>query len=356
MADVTPCPDADALRLLVRGHLDDARCQALEAHLEHCPCCLTVARQLAQADPLVQALRRSPEHVEPSLLQGLDVAGLLRRYRAMRAPADTYRHVDRIQDGTTAAWTGPVPAELPGRPLPTVAGYELLGVLGRGAMGVVYRARHLALDRVVALKMIRAGAHADAEELRHFRREAEAVARLQHPGIVQIFEVGQHEGLPFLALEYCAGGSLHRKLAGSPLPPGEAARLAETLAQALAAAHAKHIVHRDLKPHNVLLTENGAPKLTDFGLARKLDGASADARSGVVGTPSYMPPEQARGEPAGPAADVYALGAVLYELLTGRPPFLGHDAYAVLAPSSGTRPCRCGGSSRRCRATWRRSA
>jgi tetratricopeptide (TPR) repeat protein len=199
-------------------------------------------------------------------------------------------------------------------------------------MGVVYRARHLALDRVVALKMIRAGAHADAEELRRFRREAEAVARLQHPGIVQIFEIGQHEGVPFLALEYCAGGSLHRKLAGTPLPPGEAARLTEALAQALAAAHEKHIIHRDLKPHNVLLTDSGVPKLTDFGLARRLDGVSTDTRTGaVMGTPSYMPPEQARGELVGPAADVYALGAVLYELLTGRPPFLGHDAYAVLA-------------------------
>ncbi len=226
----------------------------------------------------------------------------------------------------------PVPAEDRDLSLPTVAGYEILGVLGRGGMGVVYQARHLALGRIVALKMVLAGVHADAEELRRFRREAEAVARLQHPGIVQIFEVGQHAGLPFLALEYCSGGSLHRKLAGTPLPPGEAARLAELLALALAAAHDKQIIHRDLKPHNVLLTQNGDPKITDFGLARKLDGVSAGTRTGdVVGTPSYMPPEQARGEPVGPEADIYALGGILYEMLTGRPPFLGHDKFAVLA-------------------------
>src|SRR5262249_9140314 len=160
------------------------------------------------------------------------------------------------------------------------------------------------------------------EELQRFRREAEAVARLQHPGIVQIFEIGQHQGLPFLALEYCPGGSLSRKLDGMPLAPGEAARLTEALAQAVEAAHPKQIVHRDLKPHNVLLTETGGPKITDFGLAKKLDAAGAGTHTGaVLGTPSYMPPEQAQGQRAGPAADVYALGAVLYELLTGRPPF-----------------------------------
>jgi WD40 repeat protein len=266
-----------------------------------------------------------------------------RRYLDQHCPDPQLRQrVERLLDFDAAAQQQPPPDLVPPvvpttRPhaegtqeqgkdtdFPMLPGYEILEKLGQGGMGVVYKARHVELKRIVAVKMILAGAHADAEEVRRFRGEAEAVARLQHPGIVQIFEIGQHQRLPFLALEYCAGGSLHQKLAGRPLPPGEAARLTETLARALDAAHQQQIVHRDLKPHNVLLTESGAPKITDFGLARKLDGGSKGTRTGVVvGTPSYMPPEQARGEPVGPTTDVYALGAILYELLTGRPPFLG---------------------------------
>jgi hypothetical protein len=218
----------------------------------------------------------------------------------------------------------PAPGEAAAADLPRVPGYEVLGVLGRGGMGVVYRARQVQLDRVVALKMILAGGHAGAEELARFRTEAEAIARLQHPHIVQIHEVGEHDGLPFFSLEFCAGGSLEKKLGGTPLPPPEAARLVETLARAAQAAHERHIVHRDLKPANVLLAADGTPKLTDFGLAKKLDAGAGQTQSGaVVGTPSYMAPEPARGPKGevGPAADVYALGAILYELLTGRPPF-----------------------------------
>jgi hypothetical protein len=190
-------------------------------------------------------------------------------------------------------------------------------------MGVVYKACHLKLNRVVALKMILAGVHAGAAELARFKTEAEAVARLQHAGIVQIYEVGEYNSLPFLALEFCAGGSLDRKLAGTPLPPAEAARLAEQLARAMQAAHQQHVIHRDLKPGNVLLTADGQPKVTDFVLAKKLDEVGQTLSGAVMGTPSYMAPEQAGGKTGavGPAADVYALGAILYELLTGRPPF-----------------------------------
>src|SRR5262249_7990246 len=154
--------------------------------------------------------------------------------------------------------------------------------------------------------------------------EAEAVAQLQHPHIVQIFEVGQHAGLPFFALEYLEGGSLHHKLQGSPLPAREAAQLVETLARAMHAAHEGGIIHRDLKPAKVLLDREGRPKITDFGLAKRVEGGPGLTQSGVImGTPSYMAPEQAagQGKMVGPAADVYALGAILYELLTGRPPF-----------------------------------
>jgi serine/threonine-protein kinase len=332
MSALPPCPDADTLHLLVQGQLSGVRCLELEAHLEHCASCLTLVRQLLQGDSLAQALHHPRQADTPSVPPGVDVAELLQRCKGMHLAADTTRRAAAIQPTNTTGQPVAAPVLLTEVGQQRVAGYELFAVLGRGGMGVVYQARHLALDRVVALKMILAGAHADPEELKRFRREAEAAARLQHPGIVQVFEVGEHQGLPFIALEYCAGGSLSRKLAGMPLPPREAAHLGEAVAHALDAAHQKQIVHRDLKPHNVLLTESGAPKIADFGLARKLDSGSAGTRTGaVVGTPSYMPPEQARGEHVGAAADVYALGAVLYELLTGRPPFLGPDAMATLA-------------------------
>jgi hypothetical protein len=205
---------------------------------------------------------------------------------------------------------------------PKIPGYEIVGELGRGGMGVVYKARQTQLGRMVALKMILSGGMAGQDELARFRTEAEAIARLQHANIVQIHEVGEHEGRPFFSLEFCAGGSLADKLNGTPLPADEAARLVETLAQAMKAAHQAHVIHRDLKPANVLLTADGTPRISDFGLAKKLDVPGQTYTGAVMGTPSYMAPEQASGEKdVGTAADVYALGAILYELLTGRPPF-----------------------------------
>jgi WD40 repeat protein len=236
---------------------------------------------------------------------------------------------------------GAVRAEQPGGP--RVPGFEILGELGRGGMGVVYQARHTKLNRVVALKMIITGGQAAAADLQRFRTEAEAIARLRHPNIVQIYSVGEQGGRPFLALEFVPGGSLAQKLDGRPQPAADAARLIELLARGIHAAHTAGIIHRDLKPANVLLAdapappspggkpvggEGGAlasctPKITDFGLAKKLDDSQVKTQSGaVLGTPSYMAPEQAQGKKdVGPAADVYALGAILYECLTGRPPF-----------------------------------
>ncbi len=212
--------------------------------------------------------------------------------------------------------------------LRSAPGYEVLGELGRGGMGVVYKARQLKAGRIVALKMILAGGHATPADLTRFRREAEAIARLQHPHIVQIYEVGDCDGLPFFSLEFCPGGSLHRKLGGTPLPPQEAAQLVECLARAVNAAHRKGILHRDLKPANILLAEDGTPRITDFGLAKRLDEAGQTTTGTILGTPSYMAPEQAQGRASdiGPLCDVYALGAILYECLTGRPPFLAATA------------------------------
>jgi tetratricopeptide (TPR) repeat protein/tRNA A-37 threonylcarbamoyl transferase component Bud32 len=206
---------------------------------------------------------------------------------------------------------------------PHGAPYEILEVLGRGGMGVVYKARDTKLKRLVALKMVLGGAHAGAEELARFRTEAEAVARLQHPNIVQIFEVGEAGGNHYLALEYVEGGSLDRKLNGTPRAPKQSAEIVRTLALALQHAHEHGVIHRDLKPANVLVGKGWVLKVGDFGLARKADASVQTATGAVMGTPSYMAPEQAAGRvnDIGPATDVYALGAILYELLTGRPPF-----------------------------------
>jgi serine/threonine-protein kinase len=211
-------------------------------------------------------------------------------------------------------------------------GYQLLGVLGRGGMGVVYKARQTALNRVVALKMMLAGGHAGPTALARFRKEAEA-ACLEHPHIVRIYDFGQHEGLPYLCMEYVDGGNLAQKAAGKAQPPREAAQLIATLADAVQYAHERGVIHRDLKPANVLLTSAGEAKIGDFGLAKLVNAGSGQTHSGILlGTPSYMAPEQAAGKPAdiGPGTDVYALGATFYELLTGAPPFRAGGALETL--------------------------
>jgi WD40 repeat protein/predicted Ser/Thr protein kinase len=202
--------------------------------------------------------------------------------------------------------------------------YELLSEIARGGMGVVYKARQVNLNRVVALKMILAGQLASPEDVKRFYAEAEAAANLDHPGIVPIFEIGAHENQHYFSMAYIEGRSLADRVKDGPLPPREAAELTRKLAEAMAYAHSKGVIHRDLKPANVLLDANGEPKVTDFGLAKKVENDSGLTRTGaIMGTPSYMPPEQAAGktDEVGPLADLYSLGAILYCLLTGRPPF-----------------------------------
>ena len=228
--------------------------------------------------------------------------------------------------------------------LPTIPGYELMEELGRGGMGVVYKARQTQAGRIVALKMVLAQTGPGEELRERFYREARAVARLQHPGIVQIFDVGEHAGVPFFSLELCSYGSLDRYLSRTPVAARDAAQLVANLAKAIEAAHQANVVHRDLKPANILLTLSGeklhqeadankssakrlplsdlAAKVTDFGLAKQLDSVTRTRTGVLMGTPSYMAPEQAAGDAeVGPPADIYALGAILYECLTGRPPF-----------------------------------
>lgn len=208
-----------------------------------------------------------------------------------------------------------------------VAGYELLGELGQGGVGVVYRARHLELDRIVAIKLL-TDIRASRTQLARFRTEVEAFARLDHPNIVHIYDVGEINGRPYYSMEYVSGGTLAEQLNEGRPVPRRAAELLEALALAVQFVHDQQLLHRDLKPANVLITEDGTPKLADFGLAKRLDDTDGHTLTGeVIGTPSYMAPEQAKGHSrdVGPLTDVYALGAILYETLTGRPPFKGNS-------------------------------
>ena len=235
------------------------------------------------------------------------------------------------------------------REYPEVPGYEVLGILGRGGMGVVYKAQQLKANRLVALKMLSAMERATPHDRLRFQIETEAVARLQHPHIVQLYEVGEVRGQPFFSLDFCDGGTLTEQLKKGRPSPREAAELTETLARAMHYAHLRGVVHRDLKPGNVLLARPVASasggsrrsagltalaKITDFGLAKRIDAEARNlSQSGaIMGTASYMAPEQAGGKvhDTGPAADVYGLGALLYECLTGRPPFRGATSLDIL--------------------------
>ncbi|HEX3999816.1 MAG TPA: serine/threonine-protein kinase [Pirellulales bacterium] len=202
--------------------------------------------------------------------------------------------------------------------------YELLEELGRGGMGVVYRARQISLDRIVAVKMILRGQLATAADRARFRAEAEAAAKLDHPNIVPVYEVGDLDGQPYFSMKFVAGTTLARQLADGPLEPREAAALLVPVAKAIHFAHRHGLLHRDLKPSNILIDDEGQPHVTDFGLAKRITDQHGPTLTGaIVGTPSYMSPEQADGRRGviGPASDVYSLGTILYQMLTGRPPF-----------------------------------
>jgi serine/threonine-protein kinase len=278
-------------------------------------------------------VRRFPDHAEELKLQ-------LGLHRAM----ETY-HVSSVDGAGVTAGGDDSGRHDPGagsEGFPAIAGYEILGLLGRGGMGVVYRAWQGGLNRPVAVKMLHAGAQASPTSLGRFRVEAEAVARLRHANIVQIHDVGQHARSPYLVLELVEGGNLAQRVAGTPQPAAWAAELVEALARAMDAAHRQGVVHRDLTPANILLAEDGTPKITDFGLAKLLVGAG-DPRTQtgeILGTPSYMAPEQAAGRhrEIGAATDVYALGAILYELLTGRPPFKAESPLETLHQVMGDEP------------------
>jgi eukaryotic-like serine/threonine-protein kinase len=344
------CPSDEKLVRLLADALSATERDALAQHVEACTSCQGKLAHLTEISD-VERLQRA-EHLPPRTEAEDEIVRRLKLARLSSAPfppdpANTTIFTQRELGAPTQ-----VDSEWP--PVP---GYEVIGVLGQGGMGVVFKARHLALQRIVALKMLRNWARTDEKELARFRAEADVIARLQHPNIVQIYDVGDVDGRPYFALEYVAGGSLAQHLHGRPKSAHLASQFVEVLARAVQAAHANGVVHRDLKPANILLVpaQQGAagalektrgshalgadggplkatPKIADFGVAKCANGdgeaqfnRSLTVTGDLLGTPSYMAPEQATptGLPVGPAADIYALGAIFYELLTGRPPFKG---------------------------------
>jgi eukaryotic-like serine/threonine-protein kinase len=322
---MSDCPTITQLQHFLEDRLPEPDNKALEDHVETCTHCQQELQQLASAT--TGALSQAPER--SGAIKGL--------FLQMHPPQGAT--LPSLNKDITSCQVGGGTSHR--QPLPTLRGYDLVEEVGRGGMGVVYRAWQQGLNRLVAIKMVLHADHAGPELLARFRIEAEAVARLQHPNIVQIYEIGEQEGRPFVTLEFLEGGSLAQLLRREPLSGKQAAELIETLARAVHAVHQKGVVHRDLKPGNVLLTAGGLPKITDFGLAKLMIGGSEQTQTGMMlGTPSYMAPEQADGAAAevGPSADIHALGAILYEMLTGRPPFQGETVADTLRQLTSQEP------------------
>lgn len=300
----TECPSRDLLvQLLNDGGGADR--DALEQHIGECGQCQRQIQELAVADTVWA------EWDDRLKTGNLNWPGQTHHEREHDRPVDSYLDRD--------TW-------------PAVPGYEILDVLGAGGMGIVFKARQLTLDRLVALKTVPLSGSGGGALRSRLRREAETLAQLHHPHVVQIFEILESDGSVVLALELIHGGSLADRLKDSTLKPDESARLVELLARTMHVAHQSDILHRDLKPANVLLTSDGIPKITDFGLARRLE-VPGDTNTGhIIGTPSYLAPEQAQGREgwSTPAVDIYGLGAVLYECLTGRPPFRAASSFETL--------------------------
>jgi WD40 repeat protein/tetratricopeptide (TPR) repeat protein len=317
------CPTKAQLESFLSGSLGGSEEEWICGHVDRCTVCQGALESLVNSAASVSA----PKPDEP-----LPDESILARLKAEPPPGEWRNSRFGIASNLAARVRATASAHHGG--LPEIPGYEVLEEIGCGGMGVVYKAKQLGLNRLTAVKMIFAGTSASGL-LNRFRAEAEAVAALHHPNIIQIYEVGSHKGTPFFSMEYASKGTLRTQLKNNGGSPRELAALIATLARAIQYAHECGIVHRDLKPANVLLSADNTPKIADFGLAKRIDddGQLTQTQTGqILGTPSYMAPEQAagKGNRAGPGVDIYALGAILYELLTGRPPFVGESFETTL--------------------------
>jgi eukaryotic-like serine/threonine-protein kinase len=339
---IDPCPPREQLTRLIGESRDATELEATQGHVAGCGVCQAILDELTSEDPDRSSVQR--ERPLPGNRPSTEHGSYLDRLK-QAPPTWVVRTKDAGETVGPARGDG-LERQPTASSWPTIPGYEIRGELGRGGMGVIYLAHQLRTDRLVAIKMIQNAERGRPENLLRFSIEGENLARLQHPNIVQIYEVGTHDGQPFLSMEFVEGGSLAQAIARRPPTWRQAASLVETLARAVHAAHQSGIIHRDLKPANVLLSPpmgsaaepDGtdpwlcAPKIADFGLAKRLDGDSRLTDTGqILGTPSYMAPEQASiGSQVGVPADVYALGAIAYELISGRPPFRCESSWETM--------------------------
>lgn len=338
MSSFLSCPSPNELEEYMLGKGDEDAAARLEAHLAECPRCVEMLEAIRGSDDLLGLVRQglaAGEPEPPVSTQLLD--------RLCRLPEETSatragrEHVSERLESQT--WDFLDPAQSPNE-LGRLGSYAIRDIVGRGGMGVVFRGHDPRLERDVAIKVILDSHYADPQRLARFEGEATALARLRHPHVVQVFEVGRHRGRPFLVLEYVEGGNLAEYFAGRAMPLRECASLLHTLAEAVAHVHVQGLVHRDLKPANVLLADGSLPKVVDFGLARRIEERGMTQTGDLLGTPGYMAPELARGgaKECGPAVDIYALGAILYEGLTGRPPFRGATLLETLQQAQTLEP------------------